>query len=194
VVCGAFEANNINPKPYLHKGDTEMNFLKKSICSSILVLVLLSFGMTSYAATESVSADVEFVTPISLVEVKTLAFGRISTDLANAEVLTIATNSGLTDTSNRYLTGTVQAAEVTVTAQSLGTIDILIDTVVSGTGYALSAFTCDYAGGGSNGCSSTYSPSAGSGGTLLIGATLTGDGADSVGAANGSFVVNVTYP
>ena len=114
----------------------------------------------------------------------------------NTEVVAIDTADAVTDTNTNVVGGTQEAAEVTVTATAGSAINILIDTVVDGAGYALSGFVCKYDVGVEAACDSNLAIAGGSvvsSGPLLIGASLTADGTAVAGAANGSFVVNVDY-
>ena len=56
-----------------------MLVLTKSIRTGLFALILLSFSMMAHATTEIVSADVEFVAPITITEVNALQFGFVST-------------------------------------------------------------------------------------------------------------------
>ena len=65
---------------------------------------------------------------------------------------------------------------------------------VSGAGYALTDFRCNYAAGTDAVCEGAgYLGTSVASGSLLVGATLTGDGTAVAGAADGSFDITVTY-
>lgn len=155
----------------------------------------LLFHSAIFAANpEPVVAEVEFVDPITITEVTALRYGFLDANLANAETVVIATNSAVTDAGGNILGGTQAAANVAVTATAAQAITILVDTVVDGTGYALGTFLCAYDGGTITACDGAgYSETSVASATLLIGATLTGDGLAAVGVANGSFNVTVSY-
>ncbi len=145
---------------------------------------------------ESVVVNVDFVDPITVTEVAAMDFGLIDQNYAAAETIILATNSTTSGTGTaRLLGGSKVAANLTVTATAAHALTILIDNVTSGSGYGLGTFTCDYDGGAdTGGCdggglSATSVASA----TLLVGATMTGDGTAAVGLANGSFDVTVSY-
>ena len=158
----------------------------------------LCFGNAHAANPENLAAGVEFVAPITMAAVNGLDFGLIDEAL-NLETIIIGTDNAQSGTiaAGLLLGGTIEAAEVTVTATTGTAINILVDTIVDGTGYALSAFQCDYNGGGTTGtCSGgglDIASAAAGGITVLIGATLTGDNAASAGNADGSFDVTAAY-
>jgi hypothetical protein len=111
----------------------------------------------------------------------------------NTETIIIAPNSSVSGTGTALILGGTQAAaNLTVTATASQTLTILVDSIVNGTGYALSAFVCNYNSGTDTACNS-YTPTSVASATLLIGATLTGDNLAVAGAADGSFNVTVAY-
>lgn len=143
---------------------------------------------------ESVTAEVEFVAPITITENNALQYGLLDVNMANAETVVVGTDDSVTDAGSNVLGGTQAAADLTVAATAAQSITILVDNVSSGSGYALGTFLCSYDGGADTACdgggmSATSVASA----VLEIGATLTGDGTATVGAANGSFDVTVSY-
>lgn len=165
----------------------------KNLTKLAAASLLLTASSLTYAATENVIAEVRWVNPITLTETNALQFGLLSTAAVNNDVVSIDTASAVTDTSNLVVGGTQAAAAITVTASASNTIDIIVNNVVNGTGYALGTFVCSYDGGAETGCLSTMSVTAVASANLAIGATLTADGNDVEGQANGSFDVVVAY-
>ena len=162
-----------------------------AILGSALIGLMLGTGADA-ANPEPVTVGMDFVDPITITENGSLRFGLLDQAL-NTETIIIAPNSSVSGTgTGLILGGTQAAASLTVTASASQTLTILIDTIVSGTGYALSAFVCNYNSGTDTACNS-YTPTSVASATLLIGATLTGDNLAVAGAANGSFNVTVAY-
>lgn len=157
-----------------------------------LLLVMSSAGA---ANPESVTAEVEFVDPITITENNALQFGLLDQNMADLETVVIATSGSVTDAGSNVQGGTQAAANLTVASTASQGITILVDNVVNGTGYALGTFMCDYNTAAASGAcdGSGLSATSAASATLLIGATLTGDGLSVAGAANGSFDVTVTY-
>ena len=160
------------------------NIRNAAIAASVLL------ASNTFAATENVNAEVQFVSPVSITENNPLQFGLLDAGLANLETVVIATDDSVTDSASNVLGGTQAAADLTVSATAGQSINISISSIVNGTGYALGSFTCDYNGNGSGACGAETSVASG---TLEIGATLTGDGLAVAGTANGSFDVVVDY-
>lgn len=157
---------------------------------NVAIAASLLMAGQAFAATEPVNAEVQFVSPVSIVENNALQFGLLDVGLANLETVVIATDSSVTDAGSNVVGGTQAAADLTVSATAGQSINISISSIVNGTGYALGSFTCDYNSTGSGACGAETSVASGS---LTIGATLTGDGAAVAGTANGSFDVVIDY-
>ncbi len=162
-----------------------------AILGPALIGLLLATGVDA-ANPEPVTVSMDFVDPVTITEIGSLRFGLLDQAL-NTETIIIAPNSSVSGTgTGLILGGTRAAANLTVTASASLTLTILIDTIVNGTGYALSAFVCNYNDGTDTACNS-YTPTSVASATLLIGATLTGDNLAVAGAADGSFNVTVAY-
>ncbi len=158
-------------------------------------LVGLMLATAAYAAVESVTAEVTFAGPISMVAVNQLQFGVIDEAL-NLEVITIDTADGVSGTGlPLMIQGTPLAADLTITATAGPTLSILVDAIVPGAGYTLTVFRCKYAAEAEADCDvGGYTATAvGASATLKIGATLTGDNTATAGNADGSFNVTVVY-
>ena len=169
-------------------------WMKKFLAILGSALMGTMLATASYAATEPVVAQVTFADPIAITENNALQYGIID-HVLNLEVITIAPDSTLSGSGvPLILGGTQAAANLTIDAEALQVLSIQVGTIVDGTGYALSAFTCKYNGGGDSPCQAApHTPTAVASALLLIGATLTGDNAAVPGAADGSFIVTVTY-
>jgi hypothetical protein len=180
-------------------GVNDMFNTAKRLYQGALLSILIGLAPATilFAANpETVTAEVEFVAPITVTTSNNLQFGLISTDIVNLDTIAIATNSTVTDASSRVLGGTQAAANLTVGTTATQAITIAVGAPTNGTGYALSAFLCDYNGGATTGAcdgAGLNVASSVASAAVLIGATLTGDGLDVVGAANGSFPVTVSY-
>ena len=176
-----------------------MNKLRQSGNGRILRLtgavmaLLLSAGLAA-ANPVTVPVQVTFVNPIAISEVSALQFGSINQNLADSETVTVAPDSTVTDPADRVEGGPQAAASLTVTATPGQVITIYVDSVVSGTGYSLADFRCNYNAGSDVACDGLgYSESSVASTSLLVGATLTGDGTATASAADGSLEVTVAY-
>jgi len=160
---------------------------------SALIGLVLATGADA-ANPEPVTVGMDFVALITITENGSLRFGLLDQAL-NTETIIIAPNSSVSGTgTGLILGGTQAAANLTVTASASQSITILVDTIVSGAGYALGTFMCKYGTGTDTACDgSGYSETSAASATLLIGATLTGDNTAVAGTADGSFNVTVAY-
>jgi hypothetical protein len=169
--------------------------LRSAIVAFVGTSAIFVIAQPAGAAVESVNANVEFVSPITLTEVNALGFGLLDVNLAAAETIIVSPTDVVSGTgTSRIVGGIREAAELTVAATTDQPITILVNGFSNGLGYALSAPICKYDGGvaaacGGAGLAATSASSA----SLLVGATLTGNGSASVGVDTGSFDVTVNY-
>ena len=160
------------------------------------VIGLIFVTITHAAIPEPVDAEVEFADLITVTEVTPLRYGVLDEALANAETVIISPDAPatVTDAGGNVLGGTQAAADLTVTATASNTLSIQVGNITNNTGYTLGSFTCSYNDGANTACQAApYTPTSIATATLLVGATLTGDGNAVVGVFNGSFDVTVTY-
>ena len=170
------------------------NWLRRcaAIVGSALMGLMLASGANALNP-EPVVAQVTFANPITITEVNSLQWGTLDHNL-NLETIIIAPNSTVTGTGTAFVIGATPAAANLTVGATPGGITILVDTIVSGAGYALSAFLCDYNGGTVTPCDGAgYSETSATSVVLLVGATLTGNGNAVVGTDNITFDVTVTY-
>ncbi len=163
-------------------------------CATVAVLALsLPAGLPA-ANPENIAVRVTFVESIAISEANALQFGSLDQELADLESVTVAPDSAVTDPADRVEGGAQAAASLTVTATPGKAITIHVESVVPGAGYSLTDFRCNYNSGTDSACDGAgYSGTSVASGTLLVGATLTGDGTTVAGVADGSFEVTVSY-
>ena len=173
------------------------NWMKRFAAIAGSSLLGLMFATASYATVEQVTAEVTFVTAISIGENNALQFGLLDVAMANTETVIIDPDGGLTDTFSNVVGGTQAAADLTITATESQAITISVGNVSAATNYALGTWMCNYDGAGSDSaCFGGYSettPASSTTATLLIGVTLTGNGAAVAGNDDSTFDVTVTY-
>ncbi len=173
----------------------EVFIVKQSrIVVACVLAGLLTLNSAGAANPEPVTVEVEFVDPITIGENNALQFGLLDQNFANLETIVIGTNSAVTDAAGRVLGGTQAAGDFTVASTTAKAITILVDSIVDGTGYSLGTPLCSYDAGPDTACDGAgMSATSVASATLLIGATMTGDGLAVTGVANGSFNVTVSY-
>ncbi len=176
-----------------------MNKLRRSghdriLCVSGAGMALLLSASLAAAGTVTVPVRVTFVNPIAISEVSALQFGSIDQNLADSETVTVAPDSTVTNPADRVEGGLQAAASLTVTAAPGNMITIYVDSDVSGAGYSLTDFRCNYNAGSNEACDGLgYSETSVASARLLVGATLTGDGTAVAGVADGSLDVTIIY-
>jgi len=142
-----------------------------------------------------VTVDMTFLDPLTITENNPLQFGLLDVNMGNNQKVVVAPDGTVTDTQNNVFGGTQAAADLTVTGTASQSITILVDNVSTATGYSLEKWMCNYdAAGSDTACDSGgYSETSVASATLLIGATLKGNGSAVVGTDNSTFDVTVTY-
>ena len=160
-------------------------------------LMGLMFATSANANPENVVVEVTFVAAITISEQGSLKFGLLDVAMANAEEVIIAPNDNLTDDDSNVISGTQEAADLTITATVGAPINILIDNVLpaSPDNYDLGTWMCEYDALSAQACDSGGwdVASATAPGLLRVGVTLTGNGAGLTGVDNSTFDVTVTY-
>jgi hypothetical protein len=156
---------------------------------------LMPVTVADAANPEPVTVGMSFLDPVTITANASLRFGLLDVNMANLETVVIAPNDFLTDAGGNVLGGTQAAADLTVEATASQSITILVDNVSSATGYVLESWKCNYdsAGSDSNCDSGGYSETSVASATLLIGATLKGNGNAVAGVDNSTFDVTITY-
>jgi len=163
-------------------------------CVTIAVMGLSFATGVPAANPETIPVRVTFVDPIAISEANALEFGSVDQNLASSESVIVAPDSTVTDPAGRVEAGPQAAANLTITATPGRAITIQVESVDPGAGYTLADFQCNYNSGADASCDgSGYSEISTASGTLNVGATLTGDGTATSGAADGSFDVTITY-
>jgi hypothetical protein len=179
------------------KGVVMLNFNQSKNRLAIVGCALAGLALTGSANAanpESVTAEVEFVAPVTITENNALQYGLLDVNMVNLEAIVIAPNGAVADPASRVLGGTQAAANLTVTATGGEAITLLVDNVANNTGYGLASFMCNYNAGADTACDGAgYSETSVASATMTIGATLTGNGLATPGVFNGSFDVTVTY-
>ena len=167
-----------------------------AVLGSALIGLMLS-TKTDAANPEIVTVQVAFVAPISMgIENNPLQFGSLDVAMLATETVTINPDDSFSEIPAGGVIGGVQlAASIDATATPGRPINILVDLVVDGGDYALSAFICDYNAGADVACdgggmqtTSVASPT-----EIRVGATLTANGLATEGDDPGSFRITVSY-
>ena len=145
------------------------------------------------AATQSVTANISFDTPLTLTKVSDVRFGTVSAGVAST--YTITTAGAVTATgSGQYLYGTKAAGNITIAGSTTGTLNISVGGYTANNGVTPANATCAYNGGAAGSCTIPTAVAPGTGKTLLIGVDAQVSGTQAAGSsATPSFTVTVVY-
>lgn len=145
------------------------------------------------AATQSVTANIAFDTPLALTKNLDIEFGVVKAGVTGTH--TISTAGTVTDGGSAvWLSGSPHAADITIAGSATQTIDISVGGYTANESATPSNATCDYDGGGSGSCSLSAAAAPGAGKTLLVGVRLTLDGTAVAGdSSTPSFTITVVY-
>jgi len=169
----------------------------------VAVMALLLPAASLAANSVTVRVQVTFVDLVGISEVSALQFGSLSQHLADQESVTVASIGTMGDPADYAMGGAKTvvrgapqaAASLTVKAAPRQSITILVDSASPGAGYSLTDFRCSYNGGSDTACDGAgYTETSVASGTLLVGATLTGECTAMTGDVDGTFEVTIIYP
>ena len=170
-----------------------------TILGSALIGLIFATGANALNP-EPATVSVEFVAAITISKTNDLRFGLLDDAMADTELIIITPAGGITDAGNNIVGGTQGQATFATTAAPSKLIFILVDNVNTPalSGYALTAWQCDYdgdvAGGGAcdsgNGLSETSVPGSTE---VRVGVTLTHDATAATGSKPSTFDLTITY-
>ncbi|MGE3623110.1 MAG: DUF4402 domain-containing protein [Bdellovibrionales bacterium] len=152
-----------------------------------------AIASAAYAATQTVTANIKFDTPLTITKNSDINFGYVKAATAGKYVVNTA---GTVTASNGgvSLGGTTQAGSLTISGSPTQAIDISAGNYVANNGVTPSAATCAYNGGPASACLLNSQPAPGAGKTLLLGVTAAVNGTQAAGtSAAPSFDVVVNY-
>ena len=147
----------------------------------------------AWAATQSVTANIAFDTPLTLNKTADINFG--TETAANASTYRITTAGVVTTTvgTGTYLYGTRQEGIITIAGPAADTLTISVGGYTANNGVTPSNASCAYNGGAAvTPCSYAAAVAPGAAKTLLLGVDVTTDGTQAAGtSATPSFTVTV---
>jgi hypothetical protein len=172
---------------------TKNNIAKNSIIRLAVAAAALLFSADAMAATQSVTANIAFDTPLTLTKNADISFGTVVAGVSST--YTISTTGTVTATgSGQALYGSKAAGSITIAGSTTDTINISVGGYTAQGGVTPANATCAYNGGSAGSCSLATAAAPGAGKTLLIGTDAIVDGTQTAGAtATPSFTVTVIY-
>jgi hypothetical protein len=166
------------------------------------IIALLTIGIicllgcaTAYAATQSVTANIKFDSPITLTKNLDISFGTVSGGVAPT-TYTISTNGTVTTASGpgEVIGGTSHAGKITLNGSLTSLMKISVGSFVTGSqGTVLSNPTCSYDGGVAGSCTIIGASGPGAGKVLLIGVDASAPTVSIVTTDAPSFTVTALY-
>jgi hypothetical protein len=164
------------------------NFLALAIGTTALL-----GASQAWAATQSVTANIAFDTPLNLTKTADINFG--TETAANASTYQITTAGAVTTTAGTgaYLYGATHAGSITIAGPTADTLTISAGGYTANNGVTPSNASCAYNGGAAvTPCSYAAAVAPGAGKTLLLGVTVAADGTQAAGtSAAPTFTVTV---
>jgi len=158
-----------------------------------IVAIALLFSADALAATQSVTVNISFDTPLTLTKVSDISFGAVKAGVADTYTITTAgvvTAAG----SGVWLYGTKAAANITIAGSTTDTVNISVGGYTANGGVTPANATCAYNGGGAGSCTIASAAAPGAGKTLLVGVDAQVSGTQVAGAtAAPTFTVTVIY-
>ncbi len=158
-------------------------------------LGMLCASPSALAATQTVTANIAFVTATALSKNNDIAFGAVTAGQASS--YTISVGGAVTSGGAGALLGGIKTAgSITIAGSASQTINILAANYSASNGVIPSAATCAYNGAAAAACDSLTAQAAPAAGkVLLIGVTVTADGgqaANTTAAPSFDIIVNYT--
>jgi len=152
----------------------------------------LMFTADAMAATQSVTSNIAFDTPLSITKNADINFGTVAAGIAGT--YTISTAANITTVGGNWLYGSKAAGSLTIAGSTNDTINISVGSYTAANGVTPANATCAYAGGAEGSCTLSSVAAPGTGKALLLGVSATVDGTQAAGStAAPSFTVTVTY-
>jgi hypothetical protein len=150
-------------------------------------------GFQAWAATQSVTANIAFDTPLTLTKVADISFGTVTASNASTYKITTAGNVTTTVGTGAWLYGAWVAGSITIAGPAADTLSINVLSYTANNGVTPSNASCAYNGGAEvTPCVYAAAVAPGAGKTLLLGVTVAADGTQAAGTtAAPTFTVQV---
>ena len=149
----------------------------------------------AWAATQSVTANIAFDTPLTLTKTADINFG--TETAANASTYHITTANVVTTTvgTGAHLYGATNAGSITIAGPAADTLTISVGGYTAYNGVTPSNASCAYNGGAQvTPCTYAAAVAPGAGKTLLVGVDVAADGTQAGGTtAAPTFTISVAY-
>ena len=163
-------------------------FAALSVAAIALVIV-----PDAWSATQSVTANIRFDTPLSLNKTADIDFASVQAGVADTYTISptgVTSHSG----AGAYLFGSPHAASITVAGSATQTLSISAGSFVASAHVTPANATCKYGAAAAGSCTIPAAAAPGAGTTLLVGVDATATAATTAGTAEApTFVMTVVY-
>jgi hypothetical protein len=166
-----------------------------------VVIMMAAAGMAgvlamsnAYAATQAVTANIAFDTPLSLTKNSDINFGTVKAGVASTYTISTANSISATG-GGQWLYGTPAVGDITIAGSATQVVNISVGGYTANGGVIPSNAQCAYDGGAEGSCTINSAAAPGAGKTLLVGVDAAADGTQvAADTATPSFTVTVVYP
>jgi hypothetical protein len=167
--------------------------IKNILAGLSVAAIALVMVPNAWSATQSVTANIRFDTPLNLNKTQDIDFKSVTAGVA--DVYTISpTGTTSHSGSGAFLFGVPQAASITVSGSTTQTMTIAASGYTASNGVTPSNATCKYGAAAAGSCAIGAAAAPGGGTTLLVGADVSADGSQTAGTtATPSFTLTFTY-
>jgi uncharacterized protein DUF4402 len=167
--------------------------VNKALLSSVLLI-----GMAlqpAWSATQSVTANIRFDTPLSLNKTADIDFKTVTAGQANTYTISPAGATSVSGAgSGAFLFGTPNAASITVSGSTTQTLNISVGGYTANNGVTPANATCKYGAAAAGSCTIPAAASPGAGTVLLVGADAAVNGTQAAGTtAAPTFTLTIVY-
>ena len=167
---------------------------KLLIAALAIAITGLANTHAAFSATQSVTANIRFDTPMTLNKTADINFGSVTAGSASTYRISTAGAVSTVSGTGAYIFGTTQAASITISGSSSQTMNISVGGYTAQGGATPSNARCAYNGGAEQVCTYAAAAAPAAGKILLVGADVAADGTQAAGAtATPSFTVTVVY-
>ena len=168
-----------------------------TINNAIFVAILSLAGLLSHeawAATQSVTANIAFDTPLSMNKTSDIDFGTVTASNASTYRISTAGAVSTVTGTGTSISGSPHAASITLSGSSSQLMNISAGLYTANNGVTPSNASCAYNGGASGACSIIGAAAPGAGKTLLVGVDVAADGTQAAGtSAAPTFTITAVY-
>jgi hypothetical protein len=165
----------------------------KQLLAVLSVSALAFVGADAWSATQSVTANIRFDTPLNINKTQDIDFKSVTAGVSDTYTIS-PTGTTSHSGSGAFLFGTPQAASITISGSTSQTLNISVGSYTANNGVTPSNATCKYGAAAAGSCTIPAAAAPAGGTTLLVGADVAVDGTQAAGStAAPTFVLTIVY-